>query len=389
MRGQYSHNTGVWTNDIDGTDAGWATYQKLGHEEDNVATRLDAAGYRTGLLGKYLNGYEGTAVPPGWDDWFATFNDTYFESDVNDNGQLKHLDASEKVYMTDVLMRQTRQFIGSSASAGEPFFAYVAPKAPHGISNPAPRDEHTYDGEKAPRLPSFNEADVSDKPPWIQSKPKRTAAQIASIDARHEARAETLQALDDLVKGVVGKLRDEGELENTFIVFTSDNGWHHGEHRIPADKWRPYEEDISVPLLVRGPGIQAGSTARKLVLNTDYLPTFTDLAGVLAPEYVDGRSLRPLLEGNQTTTWRSAILLEAAQRYSPAYYGIRTNDGRMYVEYEGGYRELYRLNTDPYELANSYDATAPPTNLAQRLHALKSCAGVTGATSCRAAEDGP
>jgi N-acetylglucosamine-6-sulfatase len=121
---------------------------------------------------------------------------------------------------------------------------------------------------------------------------------------------EPLQALDDLVEGVVNRLQRTGALRNTYVVFTSDNGWHHGEHRIPKAKAQPYEESIQIPLLVRGPGVQLGSTTNKLTLNTDFLPTFMDLAGVTTPEYVDGRTLRPLLEGSTTTTWQTAVLLE-------------------------------------------------------------------------------
>jgi N-acetylglucosamine-6-sulfatase len=196
-----------------------------------------------------------------------------------------------------------------------------------------------------------------------------------------------LQALDELVAGVVGKLRAEGVLGNTYVLFTSDNGWSEGEHRRASGKANPYEEDIHMPLLVHGPGVTVGSTTRELTLNTDFLPTFTDLAGARIPDYVDGRSLRPLLEGS-VTSWRSAILLEGREgpwtHAASSYYGIRTSAGRKYVEYENGFRELYYLNADPYELTNHYDAFTPPTNLATRLKALKGCAG----DGCRTVEDG-
>ena len=142
-----------------------------------------------------------------------------------------------------------------------------------------------------------------------------------------------------------------------------------------------------MPLLVRGPGVQAGTTTNKLTLNTDFFPTFTDLAGVTTPDYVDGRSLRPVLEGN-ATSWRTAFLLERRrdkQFSDPSLYGIRTSDGKKYIEYEGGFKELYDLKTDPYELNNFYDANSSPADLATRLQALKDCAGAT----CRTAEDGP
>jgi N-acetylglucosamine-6-sulfatase len=387
LRGQYAHNTGVWTN-RSGPDGGWEAYESRGHESDDVATRLDDAGYSTGLFGKYFNGYERTSVPPGWDEWFATTTYQYFDYPVDKGGTTKRYGTGDSDYSTDVLRRQTRQFIDSSAASGDPFFAYVAPVAPHGPATPAPRDEHTYDGDKAPRPPSFNEEDISDKPPWIRGRPRLSAKQIGQIDALHEDRVESLQALDDLVEGVVQKLKTAGVLDNTYIIFTSDNGWHFGEHRIDGDKWRPYEESIHMPLLVRGPGVAAGSTTDKLALNTDFFPTFTDLAGIQTPSYVDGRSLRPVLESS-ASTWRTAILLErrisSNSSHPSEYYGIRTEDGRTYVEYEGGFRELYDLSRDPYELSNEYAAATPPAKLAERVRALKACAG----DACRAAENEP
>jgi N-acetylglucosamine-6-sulfatase len=385
MRGQYAHNTGVWN--ISGSRGGWTTYRAKGLERDNVATRLDAAGYRTGLFGKYLNGYSGTgAKPPGWDIWFAhTDSPGYYNYKINDDGTVRRFGASSNDYETDVIADRAKTFIGASATLGKPFFAYVAPKAPHSPNTPAPRDKHKFDRLKAPRPPSFNEQDVSDKPPWIRQLPRLSRAKKANIDNRAEQRAETLQALDDLVAGVMGKLRDKGVLSNTYVFFTSDNGLHMGEHRIPGKKGRPYEESVHVPLLVRGPGVAAGHQAQKLVLNTDYLPTFTDLGDAQTPGYADGRSLEPVLKG-QATAWRNAVLLEAERTTSgstPPYSSIRTSSGRKYVEYVGGKKELYYLGRDPYELRNSYNPNSAPT-LAKRLAALETCAG----DRCRAAENG-
>ncbi len=393
LRGQYAHNTGVWTNGHGGDpDGGWQAYKNNGNERDNLATRLHDAGYRTGLFGKYLNFYDGRAEPPGWDDWFATFRKgkdqaSYYDYSANDNGRIKHYGTRAGDYNTTVIRRQTLDFINASTAGGKPFFAYVSAKAPHAAATAAPGDAHTFDGERAPRLPSFDENDVGDKPPWIRALPRLGPKATAEIDKRHENRVESLQALDDLVGGVVKKLRDGGQLSNTYVVFTSDNGFHHGEHRLPKEKGYPYEEVIHVPLLVRGPGVQAGSTTRKLILNTDYFPTFTDLAGAQTPDYVDGRSLRPILEGG-AASWRSAVLLEQAKIKNAgsdaALYGIRTS-GSKYTEYQGGFRELYTLTTDPYELKNAYAAGAPPSDLAARLQGLKGCADA----ACRAAEDGP
>jgi N-acetylglucosamine-6-sulfatase len=388
MRGQYSHNSGVWTNDASSV-GGWQAYKSRGHEQDNVATRLHDAGYRTALIGKYLNGYQGTDVPPGWDYWFGKVEPVhqYFDYDVNVNGTIHHFGTAESDYATDVIKQQTTQFISTSPS---PFFAFVTATTPHSPYVPAPRDQHVRDGLKAPRSPSFNEQDVSDKPPWIRSLPRLTSTRISSIDGRYEMRAEMLQSLDDLVGGVVNRLQVSGKLSNTYIFFTSDNGWHHGEHRIPQGKWRPYEESIHMPLLVRGPDVGAGSTTAKLALNTDFLPTLTDLAGAQRPSYVDGRSLRPVIEGT-TTAWRSAILLEGRppqntrSGYSPTYYGILRGDGRKYIEYAGGARELYDLSNDPYEQRSLHNSASADLKrrLASRLDSLKSCA----AQSCRSAEN--
>ncbi len=393
LRGQYAHNTGVWDN-TSASNGGWEGFKAHGLEQDNLATSLDAAGYRTGLFGKYFNGYNkgNTHVPPGWTRWFAVFGFKYNGYKVNSNGNIIYFEPDPENYVTHVLGRKTQGFIGTSVNRGTPFFAYVAPIAPHTPYVPAIRHRHAFDGEKAPRHPSFNEKDVSDKPSWVQSWPVLNHEQVAGIDDQQEGRAETLQALDELVEGVVDKLRTEGELSNTYIVFTSDNGYHAGEHRRSMGKTEPYEESSHMPLLIRGPNIEAGAVTEKLVANTDYLPTFTDLAGTHTPEYVDGRSLRPVLEGGSEVTWRSMVLLErrleAKSEYSgPPFSGIVT-DGRMkYIEYEDGFRELYDLKADPYELTNllhepTPEAEAKATELKARLAALKDCS----ADACRTAE---
>jgi arylsulfatase A-like enzyme len=321
----------------------------------------------------------------------------YYNWSVNDNGTHRRSGNTASDYSTDVISSEAQSFIDTSVDPsvgqGKPFFAWVGVSAPHYPSTAAPRDLRTYDGLKAPRPLSFNEDNVTDKPPWISSLPPLSASQIAQIDTRQEDRAETLQALDDLVEGVVNTLNTtkapDGTiaLNNTYIFFTSDNGFEMGEHRIFDGKRQPYEESARVPLLVRGPGVGAGSTTDKLVLNIDFFPTLADLGGLQTPTYVDGRSLRPVLDGSATpTTWRTAILLETRFEGSTAksFYAIRTSDGMKYIEYGGGFRELYNLNTDPHELSNTYKATSPPTSLAAQLQALKGCKG----DSCRAAEDG-
>src|SRR5215217_2066292 len=320
LTGMYTHNHNVWFNG-DGSQGGWQGFKAQGHEEDNLATRLSVAGYRTGLIGQYVKNYDGT---------------------------LRRYRNTASDYSTDIYSGEAQSFIATSVARGRPFFAYVAPTAPHYPTKAAPRDLNTYDGLKAPRPLSFNEDNVTDKPPWISSLPKLSASQIAQIDTRQEDRAETLQALDDLVEAVVNKLNSAGVLNNTYIFFTSDNGFEMGEHRIFDGKSQPYEESVRVPLLVRGPGVGAGSTTDKLALNIDFFPTLADFGGLQTPTYVDGRSLRPVLSGS-ATTWRTAILLEARfQSFErPWYpdedfYAILTSDGMKYIEY-GTFRELYDL----------------------------------------------
>jgi N-acetylglucosamine-6-sulfatase len=407
MRGQYAHNTGIWFN-VNGPHGGWEGYNSLGYEKENVATQLDAAGYHTGLFGKYLNQY-GAGLPnpedfprrpDGWDKWFAFLHPiNYLNYDVNVNYEdddnattRRHYGTKASDYSTDVLSSEVQNFIADSVGPEKPpFFAYVAPKAPHDPFASVPRHQHDFDPVKAPRLPSFDEQDVSDKPPWIQSWRRLTSDDKAAINDRHEKRLESLRSVDDLVGEVVNQLPPE-DLADTYIVFTSDNGWYHGEHRVRFGKGRPYEEAPHVPLVIRGPRVQAGSSSDELVLDTDYFPTFMDLAGAPTPSYpLDGRSLLPVLTGS-ATTWRTAILLEGRGGDDPEipvdrnYNGIRTIN-RKYVEYEGTFNELYNLSTDPYELQNLLYPTqtaADPGNLPTRLQELKGCAGDT----CRTAENG-
>lgn len=383
LTGMYTHNHKVWFNET-GRNGGLQGFKAHGHQRDNLATRLRSAGYRTGLFGKYLNGYDGSRVPRGWDDWFGKYAGYCYNWDVNDNGTKVHYGRSESDYSTDVIASEARSFVSDSVAAGKPFFAYVSPVAPHEPSTPAVRDLHGFDGEQGPRLPSFDEANVSDKPSSIRSRPRLSASNIAAIDDLHENRVESLQALDDLVEGLVSELADQGVLHSTYVVFTSDNGWHHGEHRIPDRKHQVYEESIHIPLVIRGPSVSAGSTTDKLALNIDFYPTFAKLGGATASSKVDGRSLLPVLEGN-ATSWRSAVLLEKRHktRQEQSFFGVLTSEPRKYVAYRNGERELYNLRRDPYELKNTY-SDRPPADLKVRLKDLKKCAGAT----CRSAEGG-
>jgi N-acetylglucosamine-6-sulfatase len=403
LTGLYAHNHYVVGNEP--PRGGFEKFREQGLEESTIAVRLQEEGYRTALFGKYLNHYPGddpTYVPPGWDEWHAKLDTSvereegtsaegdaieeytkYYDYELNENGEVvPHTDNPED-YLTDVLAGETTDFIRHAASDSKPFFLYLAPAAPHDPATPAERHEDAFAGEKAPHSASFDEQDVSDKPPWIEQIRRISNRQASrEIDKRYRKRLASMLAVDEMLDSLVRELESTDQLDNTFIFFTSDNGWQQGEHRIKAGKLYPYEESIHIPLFVRGPGIPAGSKVEKLVLNTDFAPTFADLARVSFP--ADGRSFAPLLRG-EDPPWRSEVLLEAAGGGSPpSYVAVRT-ETHKYVEYQTGDRELYDLEADPYEMDN-----LPETNddslvqeLKAKLDALRECTG----DGCREAED--
>src|SRR5215210_1382328 len=196
LRGQYAHNHGVLGNA--GPNGWFTTFHRLGHETSTVATWLQGAGYQTALVGKYLNGYpeavDPTYVPPGWDEWAASIDSTgkYFEYDLNENGRLVHYAHNDADYSTDVLAAKATRFIQSGAATNQPFFLYLATQAPHGGARPAPRHVEVFTDTTAPRQPSFNEADVSDKPPWLRETPELNAEQVARIDETYRLRLGSL-----------------------------------------------------------------------------------------------------------------------------------------------------------------------------------------------------
>jgi len=398
LRGQYVHNHRVYTNTPPA--GGFAVFHGLGREESTIATWLRAAGYRTVLMGKYLNGYperaDPTYVPPGWEEWYSPSRGGYANVTytMNENGTLVAYGARPEDYLTDVLARKAVDVIRRAAQEGRPVFIYLATYAPHAPATPAPRHAQAFPDAQAPRPPSFNERDVSDKPRWVRNRPLLDARQIAEIDRLYRTRLQSLLAVDELITAVVDALRAAGQLDRTYLFFTSDNGFHMGEHRLPPGKNTAYDEDIRVPLLVRGPGVPAGRTVESLALNLDLAPTFAAIAGVPVPDFVDGRSLLPLLQAAPPSRWRQAFVVEhytdaagpARGRAVPAFRALRTAE-LLYVAYETGERELYDRRRDPYELASIADAApeALLASLAARLQALGRCAGAT----CRAAEDAP
>jgi arylsulfatase A-like enzyme len=386
LRGQYVHNHRVYTNN--GRLGGWRRWHGLGLGRSTIATWLNDSGYRTGIFGKFLNGYEedgGKTVDPGWDNWTVLASGSYFDYTLNVNGKEVAYGNGPKDYLTDVLSDRLDDFVRDSVRNDVPFFAYVPVKAPHAPATPAPRHANAHGNVKAPRVPSWNEDDVSDKPPSIRDLPRLSRDDIRRINASYRKRLRSMLAVDDLVGRLSRTLSDLGVADSTYIFVTSDNGYQLGEHRIRCCKGRPYEESIRVSLLARGPGIGAGATDRRLVATTDLAPTIAEIAGATPDRQVDGRSFLPLLRG-ENVPWRTAVLIEQYKKGdNPKWLAVRVEDG-VYIEHDPSVRERYDLAADPYQLENL--AGADPeldAALAARVDALRSCSGDT----CRTAEDAP
>jgi N-acetylglucosamine-6-sulfatase len=392
LTGQYAHNHQVLHN------AGeFGGFRRLDHA-NTLPVWLQEAGYRTMHVGRYLNGYEYShGVPPGWDEWHAAphshgFNYTRWR--VNENGSLvSYPDADYPgEYQTDFFGRRATELIERAALGERPFYLQLWFVAPHrggprdaddpttlGTPSPAPRHRDLFATTPFPRPPSFDESNVRDKPQVVADRPRLDPATAAGIEENWRQELESLQAVDEAVARVLDALARTGELANTLIVFTSDNGFMHGEHRAKAEKVLLYEESVRVPLVMRGPGIPRAFRDPRAVANIDVAPTIVEITGATARRRPDGRSLLPLL-ADRTAWWGRDILLENGNGANgvPSYRAIRTN-GFVYAEHlTTGEYELYDLERDPYQLDNldgvsSYAAIQ--RDLAARLRLLRRCAG--------------
>jgi arylsulfatase A-like enzyme len=432
LRGQYVHDHGVQDNLP--PNGGFEHWQQLGRDSSTVATWLHSAGYRTALFGKYLNGYPYTVaptyVPPGWDDWASpSAGNPYAEYNyqLNENGTLHQYGAAPSDYLVDVLAKKSTAFIQQHAGK-QPFFLYVAPYVPHQPATPAPRYATAFAGVRAPRPPSYDQPDVSAEPAYVRDRPLLAPAVQRFDDRLHRRRLQSMLGVEDLLRGVVAALRRTRQLDNTYVVFTSDNGFHLGEHRLPFGKQTPYDTDIHVPLIVRGPGVPAGTTVTGMAREIDLAPTFAAWGHASAPAFVDGTSLASLLgQGKPAASLPRDALVEhyangdASSRAArkgqavdepdddtdppvtgtpavgpakalkrlrrgavavaiPPYSALRT-DRYLYAEYATRERQLFDLVKDPYEVHN-LAATAPASlldRLSTRLAQLAHCSGA----SCR------
>jgi arylsulfatase A-like enzyme len=413
LTGQYSHNHGVLHAQ---PPNGGVTKFK---DNSTLATWLKQVGYRTCLVGKYLNGYgynttdapsdNANYIPPGWDDWQAIVGRLHFMYNyvINDNGTLVNYGATPTMppeeYQTDVLAQRSVNFINESEaiSDAKPFFLFIAPPAPHlyvktKTVQPAPRHQGTASQILLPKPPSFNEQDFSEKPAWLQNKPQLSPERIAVIQKGYQSKLEAMRAVDDLIGRVVAALAQNEELNNTVLIFTSDNGYLFGEHRLTG-KIVPYEGSIRVPLYIRAPGFSTKQSVSQFVLNNDLAPTIAEFARATPGLPVDGRSLIPLLKNPSLVIWRQRFLVEnwlpiSGRGNTPTYSAVRTSSrdtatpNQLYVKYSTGAQEFYDLATDPYQLQSLHNQPGRQQQiqtLQKRLANLKVCKG----QSCRILED--
>ncbi|PRW39288.1 sulfatase [Chlorella sorokiniana] len=314
LAGQCAHNTGVvglggdrgMLNPL----GGFQRFVDMGLEERTGAYVLQQSGYRTGLTAWH--------VPKGWDRWFAFGEIDYYNYTISDHGANKWFGTEPEDYSTDVLTAEAVRFIEQAREDDRPFFLYLAPYACHRPHIPAPRHIGKYKGLRIPRVPSWNasEQHTRQKVSFMRDLPPVDHETADALDFEYQTRAETLLAVDDMIEAVINALRQLGELDNTYIFYTADNGYKLGHHRL-SGKITAYENDIRLPFFARGPGVPRGLVLPHLVGNVDLAPTWLDVAGVKDPYAAqrDGISLGPLLRGETAAleapdTHRVGILIE-------------------------------------------------------------------------------
>lgn len=414
LTGSYPHNTGVLSNKMPQGSV------EAFDDTATLATWLQARGYFTAHIGKYLNRYGklgiagpgplgSTYVPPGWSSWQATVDPTtyrLYDYTINHDGELIEYGSDPDDYQTDVLAARAAETI-RAVPAGQPLFAVVTPLATHveaaedddearELIRPAPRHAWVLDEPiDIPRPPSFDEADVADKADPIARAPRLGAADEAYLRDLYRGRAGSLLAVDDLIGEVIGALEASGRLSRTVIVFTSDNGWLYGEHRLTAKRYQ-YEESIRVPLVVRDfRRDTAPAEIGELALNIDLAPTILAWAAIEPPASIDGRSLVPLLDG-AAPDWRRRFLVRGPAHSAIDFVGVRTAPSdpsvpdSLYVRFRGSCaglcEELYRLPEDPFQLDSALTRDpAAGRELRGWVRLLESCRG----DDCRRIESCP
>lgn len=348
LTGEYTHNHGVWTDSP--PNGGVQTFS----DKETLPVWLQRAGYKTALVGEYMNEYDQLSpyIPPGWNDWFAFDDDNgkYFDYKINDNGTIKTYGSNASDYSTDVLAEEAVRFIRNTDG---PFFLYFAPHAPHDAPVPAPRDASSCPSAELPKGPAYNEADVSDKPQWVRNLPLLSATESKDQEQEYARKMCTLPAVDDAVMSILNGLGDERH--NTLIIYMSDNGYAFGDHRWTKNGCF-YKACVGVDMIMSYPKLTPDKkTSNEFALNIDLAPTILDLAGIPLPASVDGKSLKPLLTNPSASVHNSFLIETYDSEGDPEGkdYGIQTKEFK-YQELATGEKELYDLKKDPDELESQH-----------------------------------
>jgi len=380
LLGKYVHNHGIITNNP-AHNGGWQAFRP--YEDETVAVRLKEAGYSTALFGKYLNNYDQNVIPPGWDRWFVRINNYYTGTPVyrvTDNGRIREFDLRDNS-STNYLLPPALRFI---RNAERPFFLVFSTEAPHGPYWPERKYRDDFSRERYPLTPSYNERDVSDKPPNVRRLPVLGEEARRDFDESWRGRLRELLTVRDAYGKMLRVLAEEGELDNTYIIFTSDNGFHMGQHRLGKGKHWGYREDIEVPYYVRGPEVPPRSRTYRLVSHMDLAPTFLEIAGLPPDPEMDGMSLLDVYR-NRQVGWRGQLLVEG-WRYSKDYTSLEhwqtlVRPMSFYIRYpDKGWRELYYAK-DRYQLESRH-GDVPEETIRKLDAAVFRLAGCSG-TQCR------
>jgi N-acetylglucosamine-6-sulfatase len=404
LSGQYSHNHGVLHNA--GPFGGYTSFD----HSNSLPLWLQSAGYRTMHVGRYLNGYgvqnpDITEVPPGWSDWVSGVGDQVFNYEqwqTNEYGQIFNRPGPDHPgeHQTDFFGRRAAELIDQAAPSAQPFFLSLTFPAPHSgfpiepddppslpTPYPAPRHRNAFASRPLPRPANFDEADMTTKPQIVADLPRLSPDRIAAIQENYQQELESLLSVDDAVGSVLNALERSGEIDDTLLIYTSDNGFFHGEHRLASEKVLPYEEAARIPLIMRGPGVPRGRKVKQLVSNIDWAPTIVDAADARARRLMDGSSLFPVMKDPRRESGREIVLENGVGANGVPMFRALRNERYVWIDHKTtGEYELYDLRKDPYELRNLEDLdsyAAIRAALAKRLGKLQRCRGARACGTSR------